>query len=210
VRSLCECSFHVLGFTLKFFVLFCFFCFRSRSCPVPHRGERVKQRTVQLQNWKHCYVNCKIFRFRWTILFPIFPDESWVPVSFFVCVCRSFYFHCFHLFLSNLVFVALKNTPVSTLISVILGYQLPAFLLFRLSRPQGLLRLEGLGKFKKFVHLIGTRTIDLPACSIVPGRYRKLHVNVNQLSKWRSYTEIKQNLDNISYWFVRPSSINVR
>jgi hypothetical protein len=28
-------------------------------------------------------------------------------------------------------------------------------------------RLEGLGKLKK-IHLIGTRTLDLPACSIVP------------------------------------------
>jgi hypothetical protein len=28
------------------FVLFCFVCFRSRSHPVPHRGERVKQGTV--------------------------------------------------------------------------------------------------------------------------------------------------------------------
>jgi hypothetical protein len=35
--------------------------------------------------------------------------------------------------------------------------------------PQGLVRLEGLGKFKnKFIHLIGSRTRDLPACSIVP------------------------------------------
>jgi hypothetical protein len=29
-------------------------------------------------------------------------------------------------------------------------------------------RLEGLGKFKKFIHLIGSRTRDLSACSIVP------------------------------------------
>ena len=31
---------------LLFFVVFCFVCFRSRSHPVPHRGERVKQGTV--------------------------------------------------------------------------------------------------------------------------------------------------------------------
>jgi hypothetical protein len=30
------------------------------------------------------------------------------------------------------------------------------------------MRLEGLGKLKKKIHLIGTRTRDLPACSIVP------------------------------------------
>jgi hypothetical protein len=29
-------------------------------------------------------------------------------------------------------------------------------------------RLEGLGKLKKKIHVIGTRTHDLPACSIVP------------------------------------------
>jgi hypothetical protein len=29
-------------------------------------------------------------------------------------------------------------------------------------------RLEGLGKLKKKIHLIGTRNRDLPACSIVP------------------------------------------
>jgi hypothetical protein len=36
----------------------------------------------------------------------------------------------------------------------------------RLSKPQGLVRPEGLGKFKN--HLIENRTRDLPACSIVP------------------------------------------
>jgi hypothetical protein len=29
-------------------------------------------------------------------------------------------------------------------------------------------RLEGLGKLKKFIHLMATRTRDLPACSKVP------------------------------------------
>jgi hypothetical protein len=29
-------------------------------------------------------------------------------------------------------------------------------------------RLEGLGKLKKFIHLIGSRTRDFPACSLVP------------------------------------------
>jgi hypothetical protein len=39
---------------------------------------------------------------------------------------------------------------------------------YRLSKPQGLVRLEGLGKLKKFNHLIGSRTHDFPACNIVP------------------------------------------
>jgi hypothetical protein len=27
---------------------------------VPHRGERVKQRTMHARNWNDCYTNCKI------------------------------------------------------------------------------------------------------------------------------------------------------
>jgi hypothetical protein len=37
---------------------------------------------------------------------------------------------------------------------------------YRLSEPQGLVWPEKLGKFKKCVHLIGSQTRDLPACSI--------------------------------------------
>jgi hypothetical protein len=32
--------------------------------------------------------------------------------------------------------------------------------------PRAIVRLEGTGKLKKFIHLIRTRTRDLPACSI--------------------------------------------
>jgi hypothetical protein len=39
---------------------------------------------------------------------------------------------------------------------------------YRLSEPQGLVRLEGFGKLEKFIHLIGCRTRDLSDCSIVP------------------------------------------
>jgi hypothetical protein len=38
-------------------VFLCFVCFRSRSYPVPHRGERVKQRTVHAPNWNNSYTN---------------------------------------------------------------------------------------------------------------------------------------------------------
>jgi hypothetical protein len=38
---------------------------------------------------------------------------------------------------------------------------------YRLNKPQGLVRPEGLGKLKKLIHLIGAQTRDLPACSIV-------------------------------------------
>jgi hypothetical protein len=37
-----------------------------------------------------------------------------------------------------------------------------------LRKPEGLLRLEGLGQWKKSNDLIGTWTRDLPACSIAP------------------------------------------
>jgi hypothetical protein len=39
---------------------------------------------------------------------------------------------------------------------------------------QGLGRLEGLGKLKKFNYVIENRTRDLPACSIVPPRYSEV------------------------------------
>jgi hypothetical protein len=38
----------------------------------------------------------------------------------------------------------------------------------KLSQPQGLVRLEGLGKQKKRNDLIETRTSGIPACSIAP------------------------------------------
>jgi hypothetical protein len=41
----------------------------------------------------------------------------------------------------------------------------------RLNKPQGLLWLEGLGKLKKIVRLIGPQTDDLLACGIVPNHY---------------------------------------
>jgi hypothetical protein len=40
--------------------------------------------------------------------------------------------------------------------------------LLDLTNPRGLVRLEGLGKLKKFYDFIGTLTSDLPAYSIVP------------------------------------------
>jgi hypothetical protein len=39
---------------------------------------------------------------------------------------------------------------------------------YRLSKPQGLVWPEGLGKLIKFLYLIGSRTRDLPSCSVVP------------------------------------------
>jgi hypothetical protein len=40
--------------------------------------------------------------------------------------------------------------------------------LLGLSKLQGLMRMEGLGKLKKFSDLIESRTLDLPACRIAP------------------------------------------
>jgi hypothetical protein len=39
---------------------------------------------------------------------------------------------------------------------------------YRLSKPQGPVRTEGLGKLKTLIHLIGSRTSGLPACSMMP------------------------------------------
>jgi hypothetical protein len=40
--------------------------------------------------------------------------------------------------------------------------------------PRAIVRLEGLGQLKKSNYLIGNRTCDLPACSIVPQRLNQL------------------------------------
>jgi hypothetical protein len=42
----------------------------------------------------------------------------------------------------------------------------------RLSKPQGLEKLQGLSYLKELIHLIGSRTCDLPACSIMPYRIK--------------------------------------
>jgi peroxiredoxin len=41
-------------------------------------------------------------------------------------------------------------------------------------------RLEGLGKLKKKIHLIGTPTNDLPACSTVPQLTMLPHAMLNK------------------------------
>jgi hypothetical protein len=51
--------------------------------------------------------------------------------------------------------------------------------LFRLSKLQALMRLEGLGKLRKFIDFIGSRTRGLSVCSIVP--------QTNYATAWMSY-----------------------
>ena len=41
-------------------VTYLLFFFRSRSYPVPHRGERLQQRTVHVRNWNQNYSNWKV------------------------------------------------------------------------------------------------------------------------------------------------------
>jgi hypothetical protein len=41
--------------------------------------------------------------------------------------------------------------------------------------PRAILRLQGSGKLKNEMHLIGTRALDLPACSVVPQPTALLH-----------------------------------
>jgi hypothetical protein len=55
--------------------------------------------------------------------------------------------------------------------------------------PRAIVRPEGLGKSEKKIHLIGTRSRDLPVCSIVsqPLRYRVPHIRNN------SYKNYKRN-----------------
>jgi hypothetical protein len=48
---------------------------------------------------------------------------------------------------------------------------------YKLSKPQNLVRLEGLSKLKKCIHLIGSRTLGLLAWSTVPQALRYLVLN---------------------------------
>jgi hypothetical protein len=53
-------------------------------------------------------------------------------------------------------------------------------LYYTLSEPHGLVWPEGLGKLKKFIYLIRSRTRDLPACSIAPSSYWDCITNSSQ------------------------------
>jgi hypothetical protein len=51
-----------------------------------------------------------------------------------------------------------------------------------MSKPQGVIRSEGLGKLTKLIHLIGSRTRDVPA-SLDPGVYSAYDRNEYQKQK---------------------------
>jgi hypothetical protein len=61
--------------------------------------------------------------------------------------------------------------------------------------PQGLMLPKGLGKLKTFIHLIRSRTRDLPACSVLPQplRYRvekeTQFIYINIVALWK-FSEI--------------------
>jgi hypothetical protein len=64
--------------------------------------------------------------------------------------------------------------------------------------PRATVRLEGLGKLKK-IHLIGTRTRDLPACSIVPQPTTTLP-RWEELTAETLYTShIRHKMDKVQY-----------
>jgi hypothetical protein len=50
-----------------------------------------------------------------------------------------------------------------------------------LSKPQGLVRPEGLGKLINIIHLIGSRTRDLPVCNIIINLLFNEHVMVSPI-----------------------------
>jgi hypothetical protein len=76
--------------------------------------------------------------------------------------------HCLHSRLTNgSEVVGLTHRPRSTpRINLVISVSGTQFCQ-RLSKLQGLLRLEGLGKLKKFSDHFGCGTRDLPACSVV-------------------------------------------
>jgi hypothetical protein len=56
-----------------------------------------------------------------------------------------------------------------------------------LSKPQGIVQLEGLGKSRKIKYLIGLRYRDLPACSIAPQPSTPLYFHFYTMSKLQRY-----------------------
>jgi hypothetical protein len=60
---------------------------------------------------------------------------------------------------------------------------------YRLSKPQGLVRLEGLDKLKKFNDLIGSRTRDLPDTN-VSKLFRKLLIQ-KRFFNWKTERNMK-------------------
>jgi hypothetical protein len=59
------------------------------------------------------------------------------------------------------------------------------------------MQLEGLGKLKKYHHLIGNRARDLPACSIVPQQTTLLRAALQgvipDLQRIRYFSDRNQN-----------------
>jgi hypothetical protein len=69
--------------------------------------------------------------------------------------------------------------------------------------------LEGLGKLKKFIHLIGSQTHDLPACSIALNHYATVcpineqHTNQNNIPTELSLkTDMHQQRKNRGYKII--------
>jgi hypothetical protein len=74
----------------------------------------------------------------------------------------------------------------------------------RLSKLQGLVRLDGLGKLKKFNYFIRSRTRDLPSCSIVPQPH---HSWSNSFMSLSTYTRLVVVLSfPLSKCFFHPQS----
>jgi hypothetical protein len=75
--------------------------------------------------------------------------------------------------------------------------------------PRAIMLLEGLGKLKKFIHHIGSRTRDLRACSTMPQplRYRLSHNNNNNNNNSNKYKmKALQSTVSIGFWFTLSQS----
>jgi hypothetical protein len=66
------------------------------------------------------------------------------------------------------------SSPTSGVVGIVRSWTQATEYRETLSKPQGLVRQGGLGKLKnEIIHLIGSRTHDIVACSIVPYPLRK-------------------------------------
>jgi hypothetical protein len=87
---LITCLQYVVVTVSKEHVIYLFFFFRSRSYPVPHRGERVKQRTVHVRNWKQNYSNEKYHIWFIFVICCIYTDilySMWLLDVLVYCNC---------------------------------------------------------------------------------------------------------------------------
>jgi hypothetical protein len=71
-----------------------------------------------------------------------------------------------------------RNIILLLLVPFVPGRYIVLIYVRRLVNSRAIVRLEGLGALKTFIHLIGTGTRDLPACSIAPQKCAHTYIGI--------------------------------